>query len=356
MRNSLINQRGAGLIEVMIAITLGLLVLAVLLKALNDSRATFRSQDAASRLQENARYAIHLISRDVRNAGFRGCVRDLTTAGTPPLTNSLNTNTAFLYDFATPIQGFEGNVDGTWTPVLPNGDGNISPVTRETDVLTIRAAQDEPAIVQTSMATDSGIVDLPNNMAPSPIAACDIVMVSDCHGNFIFQVTDFTASNGNVAHIAGTSVTCPSGSAISPGNSTASLGRRLPQGAQLFKALTTSYFLRNSSNGTGPALWRRQGNSPAQELVEGIHNMQILYGLDSDGNLMPDGYVPATTAMNFRNVVAVRIALLLRSPENASTEKDTRAHVLNGSTVGPFNDNHLYRVFETTITLRNKVL
>lgn len=336
-------QRGGSLIEVMISLTLGLFILVALLKAYSDSKATFRTQDSVSRLQDNARYAMHIISRDLRMAGFRGCARDSSSV---VLKNILNTPSAFRYDFAVPVQGFEGNTNGTWTPALDSDLGSVTPAT---DAIVIRSIMENGAIIRQEMPNTSADLKVTDNLNPQPFANGDIVMVSDCLGSAVFQITSFTAANGTIVHNAG--VVSPP-----PGNATKDLGRRYPVGSQIFKLATTSYFIRNSSNGSGPALWQRVGSSPAQEVAEGVINMQVQYGLDTDGDLMPNSYVNASTNPNFRNVVSVRIAMLFRSLENASNDIDQRSFTLLDRVVGPFNDGRMYQVMTTTIALRNKAL
>jgi type IV pilus assembly protein PilW len=337
------RQRGTGLIEVMISITLGLLLLVALLKSYDDSKASFRTQDSISRLQENARYAIHLVGRDLRMAGYRGCVRDTTAAG---LRNTLNNPSAFLYDFETPVQGFEGNTTSSWTPLLPAGLASVTP---GTDVLVLRGALDDGTVIRQEMPNTSADLKVTDELNPPPVVIGDIVMVSDCLGSAVFQITNFTAGNGNIVHNTGDNDP-------PPGNNTQDLGRRYPVGSQLQKISTIQYFIRNSSNGSGPALWRRIGDKPSQELVEGVHNMQIQYGVDTDADRMPNSYLNAAAVTDFKDVVSVRLAFLFRSLENAGTDRDGRQFVLLDRTVGPFNDGRMYQVMVITVTLRNKAL
>ncbi|HXG28155.1 MAG TPA: PilW family protein [Nevskiales bacterium] len=339
MRSTRKRQRGVGLIEVLISITLGLLILVALLKSYDDSKATFRVQDSISRLQENARYALYLIGRDLRMAGYRGCARDGSLA---PINNTLNTPSAFLYDFQTPVQGFEGNSGGTWSPALPSGFGAV---VTGTDVVVVRGVLDDGVVIRQEMPNTSADLKITDNLSPPPVANGDIVMVSDCLGSAIFQITNYTVSNGNIVHQTGTGT---------PGNATQDLGRRYPIGSQLFKVATISYFVRNSGSGSGPSLWRRVGSDPAQELVEGVQNLQVQYGEDTDGDLMPDIYRNANQVGSFRNVVSIRIALLFRSLERAGFDVDTRTFNLLGTTVGPFSDGRMYQAVTTTLTLRNK--
>ena len=65
---------GFTLVELMVAITIGLIILAVLSQVYVGSKRTYRSQEALSRLQENGRYAIDFLGRDLRVAGYMGCI------------------------------------------------------------------------------------------------------------------------------------------------------------------------------------------------------------------------------------------------------------------------------------------
>ncbi len=64
------SQHGLSLIELMIAITLGLLVLAAIGSIYIGSRQTFRLQDDNARLQESGRYALEVVGRSIRQAGY----------------------------------------------------------------------------------------------------------------------------------------------------------------------------------------------------------------------------------------------------------------------------------------------
>ena len=66
------TARGLSLIELMVALTIGALMLAGAVTVYMQSRNTYRTNDAASRMQEVGRYALDVISPDVRLAGFWG--------------------------------------------------------------------------------------------------------------------------------------------------------------------------------------------------------------------------------------------------------------------------------------------
>ncbi len=74
------RQQGLTLIEMMIAMVLGLVLVAGAIQLLVANKQSYFLQDAMSRLQENGRFALQLLTRDVRMAGFH----DPLVGPTPP--------------------------------------------------------------------------------------------------------------------------------------------------------------------------------------------------------------------------------------------------------------------------------
>ena len=66
-------QCGLTLVELMVAMVLGLLLMGGVLQMHTANRQTTRVSEGVSRIQENARYAIAMIQREVRMAGYFGC-------------------------------------------------------------------------------------------------------------------------------------------------------------------------------------------------------------------------------------------------------------------------------------------
>ena len=95
-----------------------------------------------------------------------------------------------------------------------------------------------------------------------------------------------------------------------------------------------------------------------QQIIDGVENMQVLYGVDSDLDRVADMYIPAdtvTTNGDWPQVVGVRIALLLSSVDPATNALDTTVYNLLGTNVGPFNDALRRHVFTTTVAFRNQL-
>ena len=336
------RQRGIGLVEIMIAVTLGIVVTGAVVQIYLSTKRQNDMQGGLTGRQEVARYATQLIQKDLRMAGFRGCLRDLGT-----VVNSLNNPADVLNNYARHVEGFEDVVSADLPGEITAG-GNA--VVADTDVLVIRTVDDPNLQLTGNMVASSSdpvtVIDL-DPTAPGTPAAGNIMLVTDCGGSAVFEVTGFDEGTGTITHDAGVGT---------PGNSSKNLGRRYTAGAQLFTLRTTTYFIRNNADGV-PGLWRRIGNGAPQELAEGVENMQVLYGEDTIGaDQVPDVYRTADTVANWNNVVSVQVALLVSSVRNNVADADPRTFVLlNEAEVGPFADGRLRRVVSFTVAMRNRL-
>jgi type IV pilus assembly protein PilW len=91
------------------------------------------------------------------------------------------------------------------------------------------------------------------------------------------------------------------------------------------------------------------------EILPDVENMQVLYGEDTNSDLVADRYVEVGSLGSLDSVVSVRIALLFRTPDlQAAALKDAVTYDLNGTIVGPFNDTRMRRVLLMNVNLRNR--
>ncbi|MEQ1800786.1 MAG: PilW family protein [Gammaproteobacteria bacterium] len=331
------RQRGVGLVEIMISLTLGLIVTGAIVQIYLTTKRQNDMQTSLTGRQESARFAAQIIQRDAQMAGFRGCLRDLGT-----VVNTLNSANDFLYDYGQHVVGFE-NAGG-----LP---ASITNVVAGTDVLTLRTVDDSDVELAAGMASSTSDPVTAAGLAPAPFDNGDIVLVADCSGAAVFQVDAYDAATGAIEHLA----------AGVPGNSTLNLGRRFAGGAQVFRMRTTTYYIRESASGTGPALWRRVGLENPQELAEGIENMQVLYGEDTDGDQSPNDYRTADAVGDWTQVVSLQVALLAAGTQDRVADADPRTFNLLGEVVDPTDggalpsDGRLRRVLSFTVALRNRL-
>ena len=106
------------------------------------------------------------------------------------------------------------------------------------------------------------------------------------------------------------------------------------------------------------AVLQQDTNNQHNGMVEGIENMQILYGVDTDdpGDHVPNYYVPANpgwAATDWAKVVSIRISLLAVTLDDNLTSQPM-AYTYNGVTTTP-TDHRVRRVFNATIALRNRL-
>lgn len=111
-----------------------------------------------------------------------------------------------------------------------------------------------------------------------------------------------------------------------------------------------------------PTLYRNTNGVGAVALIEGIEDMQILYGEDTDADGTPNHYVDADggdgvgpNVVNMANVVSVRISLLVHSLSDRLTSQPLGYYFNGIVTTPPTTDRRLRRVFTSTIGIRNRV-
>jgi type IV pilus assembly protein PilW len=338
------HNKGISLVEIMIALVLGLMVSAGVMQVYLSNKQSYRLAQEQSRLQENARFALEFLTNDIRMAGYMGCLsRSLT------LVNTLNTPNNYLYDFTIPVQGFEWNQGTTaWLPAI---DASITSSLNGSDIITIRRADtDGITVTQHPGGSPPGSADLKLSGPGTPsLQDCDIVVVSDCSAAAVFQITNFNAANNNnTVHNTGAAGCSPN---PGPGNATKELGKSYV-GGEVYRIRNNSYYIRTNPNNQ-PALYRRTNAANAEELVEGIEQMLVLYGVDTSGDGTANRYFPANTVPSWNQVVSVRITLLVRSIENNLITQQA-AFNFNGVAV-PVADRRLRRQFTTTVGVRNRL-
>lgn len=330
------RQAGVGLVEIMVAVTLSLILTAGLIHVYTGNKQTYRIQESLSRVQENGRFALDFVTRDLRSAGFLGCAGTSTKT-----TNTLNNATTFNWSFDQIIEGFEATSSSGWDRDPVATAGIVSPYLPARDVLTIRRSLGNPAQVAAHPAGSAPITVAPGH----DLQPADVVMVTDCTDAAIFQITNDPSLADSVEHTG-------SGS---PGNASLSLGKGYTTAGAIVELMTSTYYVGTGVSGR-PALFRKDGAALAQELVEGVEDMQVLYGIDTDtdSNRTPNRYVTANNVADWGDVVSAEVRLLLQTLDN-NLASQPQQYTFNGL---PFKspDLRLRRTFTNTISIRNRTL
>ena len=185
----------------------------------------------------------------------------------------------------------------------------------------------------------------------------EALLISDCETADIFQLTSIGGSAPSLTLIHGTE-----------GNTSVELSKAYAAGSRLYRVQQITFCIAKGANPAQPSLRQLVNPTSGQacskdhgdELVEGIENMQVLFGEDTDAN--DDGTNSDGTAnrylsfgandLDMDRVVSVRIFLLARSlNDNLTTEPSPYFFVEQEPAP---DDKRLRKVFTTTITLRNK--
>jgi len=358
------HSRGFSLVELMVAMSLSLILLGGVIAIFTSSRTTYETNDRMARIQESGRFALDSVVRDLRASGYVGC------AVAAPFSSTLNNSNTLLWNFSQTLVGFDGQGTDYAPNTAPNAldktlltssDPNFTiALTPSTDVLVVRIPRPGTpttrVIQPTTVGTDPVIID---PAMQSLFKANDIVMISDCNARAVFEVT--ARNNNALSHAVINPVTTPS-----PGNSSNDIGYAYSKtskggGAEVVVMQTVIYFLGKRSTAPGnvpPSLWRRVGGGPAEELVEGVENLQLAFGQTTGVNAVT--YRKAGDVTNWANVVSVNIAMLVRSQSEYGNDRDTATYDLISSTLGARvtspSDRHLRQVFATAVSLRNATL
>jgi len=90
------------------------------------------------------------------------------------------------------------------------------------------------------------------------------------------------------------------------------------------------------------------------EVSEGVENLQVRYGEDTDNDGFVDRYARLDQVINLANVMIVQVAILAATTREANKNLDTATYDLLGTIIDPVDDGRFRRIYSTTIRLRNR--
>lgn len=333
------RQFGFSLIELMVAMTIGLLLTVATLTLYLDISRSNKEMEGSSRMMENGRFALQILQQDVSHAGFWGEVDNSLAAPTAvPDLCSLSANGSNL--MGVPVQGLAdlsvpSGCDSTTYPLY-------SPVSGESIL----------AVTHANTCFRSSVCEEGDTGPHIQVSTCS----NDVAGTYVIAV--------------------PAGSV--PGNHPLKNKSCVDDSvavaadyAGLRKVVSSIYYVAlDPGNDNAPTLMRASlvnGLYEQVPLVEGVERMHVEYGVDSlgrnglavsssnpaDGSA--DGYIvcPVCTVGQLSNVVSVKVNLLVRALEETPGYTDTKTYELGGRTVSAPNDGFKRHVFTTTIRLVN---
>lgn len=371
-------QRGFTLVEVMVALTIGLIILAALAQLFASSRATSTAQNALARVQENARFAMEFISQDLRMAGYAGC----SNAGAPPndivrTPDEYQVLGAGLRAYRhTCTTGCTGALT-EWQPTLPASFGfTAGEIAVGSDVILVMRAERINTTLSGNLTAPNAQIQVVNTPDAQTIDSGDVLIITDCSSTDVFRAQGVSnlGPNRTVPHPASQ-------------NTTVNLSRAYLSDAELMRLVSRVYFVGPGTDGR-PALQRKEMNSgafpgvargvlgPRVELVAGIESMKAAFGVDTDAarDGIPNRYVPAesvlatapgtTATEDWFRVSTVRIGFVVQTEGQIEQQRDTSIYHVLGLTAAtaadgiddfnPVDDRRQRRVFHETIRIRNR--
>lgn len=309
--------RGVTLIELMVALVLGLIVSGAALTLFVTNKQTYTASESLGRIQESERTAFELMSRDVREGAGNACEKSL------PVANTVNGAAGnWFMDFAGGIRGF-GGTDATF----PFGTATASRVSG-TDAIELKSSVSNGVSI---ISHNPASAEFKTSTVDTGLNDGDIAMACDFDHAAIFQITNAQSGiNNTVVHNTGTGT---------PGNCTKDLAFPTPAcgggpgsyaygpNSMLAKLRATRWYVgyngRTNLNGQpGKSLYQSTVQNTAgilsvvnNEITEGVRDMQLGYLVDGAST-----YVDAATpGIDWAKVVAVNIDITLEGQDRVGT-------------------------------------
>lgn len=320
------TERGVSLVELMVALTLGLFLILGAVTIYNQSRSTYRVTEAVARLQETARYAFDVLEPEVRMASFWG----------------LNNRSDYLENGATPTEGLPTVFTATQGTKI-----NTCGINWAINVLDYIGGSNNSYGMTCAGSSASGTADTlivrRGSDRPPTALSTDRIYVQ-------------------ASRIRGT-LFVPTAGCLDPSDAACLPAGYAPPASSTRDLVVNGYYVSTQSTGRTdvPSLRRKRfvgvGATAVldEEIIPGVEDMQIQFGVDGpDADDSVDAYVnPGAVAANQR-VIAARIWLRIRADDRDFSHVDGNSYQYAdmGAAVTP-NDNYRRIVVSKTIQLRN---
>jgi type IV pilus assembly protein PilW len=302
------SAKGFGLVELMIAMVLGLVLIGAATSVMLSNIQSFRANKSLVQMQDSARLGFELMARDIRQAGSIPCGNDINLT-------TIVSDTPWYLDWTA---GSKGQLIG-----YP-GNSNISGLTGRvdgTEALSILYVDNIGSSVEsTAAATHTYTLNKVNNGFKSG----DIVIVCDAKNGALFKA--------NIATSSGTdkkmTVTAAQGN-------TSSKPGLFEKHSVMGKLKSRAWYIGTNSQG-GPSLYLAELNGSALNSIEiaaGVSKLEFNYRLNDTA-----GFKTASEVNNrWQQVNAVKITLELLNTQSAES-------------------GQLKRSFSSIVALRNRIL
>lgn len=352
------KAKGFTLVELMISLALGLLIIGGVLYVFLSSSQTFRMNEAQSRVQENGRFALELLAREIRHAGFNPTVEfcggsgpkneDYSESALEILPDQMRIltgwsrpdNATTINEVMTPFRGNSGSSGvkkitisdlGTDAKALkPIVGSDVLEIQKQNNIRSLRwhpitahnTGENNFEIEDVQLLLDQ-LTEINADIDKKIIANADLknVLVAldrDCTRGTVFSGE---VTNGTISY------TTNNDPKKSIGLNYA--GGRLVIAAELSessKASFVRYFIAQPDDADVPSLYRQYNNNAPEALIEGVSAFAI------------DRFTGSASPSN--TGVTVKLDIMSR---------------IGGFTESEQADGRLQQRFETTVAVRNRI-
>lgn len=348
------RQAGMTLVELMVSLALGVLLLFGVGALFSQNKQSYKQNEDLARLQEDARFALEEIGRDVSMAGFLAEIVDPSAIF---IGNNAATEGAFDGAMGTDKNCGPAGLGNNWyyffdTGLVENsmamGDNVASGAAAAGLFSCINAGQFETGTdiigIKRTGGVPSGTVNLgaaPPVNAPAPNGA--VYIRENGTRGVMFQSPNFPSAAGGAA-----------------------ANRIVPEPYEEWEYTPRVYFVRNFGNVAGDGIptlcrFRLQNNGAAgappshveECLAQGVEDLQLEFGLDTNDDGAANVYVAAPNAADLARTVSVRIYLLMRTINLDVGYRDNRSYTVSNKAAYQPADRFHRRLYASTVMVRN---
>ncbi|TCI02135.1 prepilin-type N-terminal cleavage/methylation domain-containing protein [Corallincola luteus] len=348
----MVNRKGFSLVEVLISLVLGAFLIAGVGSLFIGQIRTGELSHAVNEAQENARLALNLVARDLSQAGFMG---DLDHT-------MLNVDAAVTFhgmNAAAPVAAADDCVGGDNNASFPNLASPYSFRALHAEhkgVASLATLEPCTSVNYHTAVAGSDVLQLKRFIAAPGTSLADMPAGTD----LLDPIALSESSNRYYAYANFENIVFyPGDVATAPAWNTAVNGRVFQYQHHVWwvgddggqPSLFHRYLLR--SGGVGKM------SSVSGALVPGIEALAFQFGLDVNGDFIPDRYI-ATDDMTVQDwegtngkIITAKVEVLGRSTSEDQQHKDTKTYTMSSGTFGPYNDTYHRILISTVVKLRN---
>jgi len=372
---ALAKQNGYSMLELLVAMTIGVLVLGSAVSMQVSNRDGFKATTTELNMKTNAKLAADFIGTSLRGLGVMGCRTTEGYQGSGGQSESsykiaLRDTTLAYADFnpGHELLGYQAS-GSTWIPV-PSADLSLDNILEGSDLITLRGGLGETYVLQDRVeGSDQYTLDIPAG-TDVRITKNNFAVASTCKEAEVFKVTseDDAIDDGNIGREAGAGA---DENAI--GTWQKNYGISKSGYGELRRVATVTYYVGDSASGT-PTLYRNV-DGISSPLIEGVERMKLDYGIEDDSvlrnvasrymsasqiqaNCSSPLAVPMPDTCLWKNVVSVRVSLIMRSKEPVYGKDVAKTYTLPGVETMSVdaNDRYARTIHSSTFVIRNRMI